>query len=172
MNQFCLRVSMYHKLWKGKIIIRKKKKNSYNGQTTQHHCYRKLEILPKLIVSLHIHTFPWRMWNQGVALVSLLILGIRIPTSVSKSGPCPEGHSKALVVSRGAACPAGAVSGAVAVGTGCPCWCSALSWAQLSDTPGFWDQASQLPGLFGYPCVTAWFNLPSLWRASKRWRAD
>lgn len=107
-NQFCLRVSRYCKFWKAEgnnnqKKEKKKRKNSYYRQTTQHY-YRKLKILSKLIVSPRMHTFPWRMWNQGVSLVSLLISGIRILISVLKLGPCPEGHSKALVVSMGAVC--------------------------------------------------------------------
>lgn len=62
MNQFCLRVSGYFKLWKGENTDLKKKKNkkSCTEQTTEH-CYRELiKILLKLIVSPHIHTLPFK----------------------------------------------------------------------------------------------------------------
>lgn len=180
MNQFCLRVSRYYKLWKAEDNNnkKKKKKNSCYGQTTQH-CYKKLKILSKLIVSLHIHTFPWKMGNQGVSLVSLLISGIRRPISVLKSGPYPERCSKAQVVSM----------------VQCACWCHVwcgvrgctvllvpCPWVQgvpagavPSHRHSSWTplcQASLLPRLFWNPCLNSWSRLPPLQGVSKWWHAD
>lgn len=176
MNQFCLRVSRYYKLWKAED--NNNIKNPYYGQTTQH-WYRRLKIVSKLIVFSHIHTFPWRTWNKGVFLASLFISRIRIPISVSKLGSCPKGCSKALVVSMGAACrlgpclvpcpgmhcPAGPMSGVQAVPAG----------ALPAHGHSFWTllcQASQLPWLFWNPCITSWSHLPPLQRMYKRWHVD